>query len=257
MSGVRERNGRLIMRRISTRWKTSLSMVRPGRITVRGRPIEELMGNLPYPEALFLLLAGRVPSKGEARLFDAMLVSCIDHGTVPQSTTAARVVASAGSPLSSAVAAGILAVGERHGGAAEACARMLQEGIRRGESASAIVAAYRARGGPVPGYGHNIHTGDPRTKRLLALAEELGLIGPHTRLALDVLEELRKTKRVPLNVDGCVAALVSDMGFPWQMGKGFFILSRCGGLVAHACEEAMREKPLRVIHPDESEYDGQ
>ena len=63
-------------------------------------------------------------------------------------------------------------------------------------------------------------------------------------------------KRLPINVDGAIAAVISDMGFDWRLGKGFFIISRVAGLVAHAYEEMIREKPMRKLGDLNFEYDG-
>jgi len=46
------------------------------------------------------------------------------------------------------------------------------------------------------------------------------------------------------------------MGFDWQLGKGFFIISRVPGLLAHAYEEKTREKPMRQLGNRNYSYDG-
>jgi len=203
--------------------------------TARGYRQEELIGNLPFSSSVWLLLTGSLPSQKEAKLFDAILTSSIDHGVTPPTTLASRTVASAGVPLPTAVAAGVLAVGDVHGGAIEDCARFLQDGVQKGKKekksmeavASELVSAHRQTGKRIAGLGHRLHTEDPRSDRLFALAEELGLHGEHCRLLRCVQDELSKTSRpLPINVDGAIAALISDLGFSYSLGKAFFLIGR-------------------------------
>ena len=110
-------------------WSTSLTRIAPNEIEIRGYPVDELMGRLMFSEAIYLLLRGELPTPSIGKLFTAVLLSSIDHGVTPPSTIAARHVASSGSTLSAAVAAGVLAFGNYHGGDIEAVMRCLQDGI--------------------------------------------------------------------------------------------------------------------------------
>lgn len=243
-------------------WKTAITQIKPGEIRVRGYDITELMGNVSYAQAVYLLLKGELPSAAEARMMEAILVSSIDHGATPPSVLAARTILSGGNSLNASVAAGVMAIGDVHGGSIEQCARILQE-RSAGEGSPAVIAAalveeLRQRKQRMPGFGHRVHGTDPRTVRLLALAKETGFWGRHIELALQIEKELEKQlgRRLPMNVDGAVGAVISDMGFDWHLGKGFFIISRVAGLVAHVYEEWTREKPMRKLGPPASEYDG-
>lgn len=248
------------------RWRTAITKVEPSKILLRGYRIEELMRRVSFAGAVYLALRGELPSEAEVRMIDAILVSCIDHGTTPQSTIAAMTAASAGSPLNAAVAAGVLAISRHHGGAIEEAMLFLRkavemsEGLRRNEAeaASEIVKEYRSAGKRIPGYGHLIHTKDPRTVRLLGLAKELGFFGKHIALAKQVEAALQKEsgKKLPLNADGAIAVVLLEMGFEPELGNAFFIISRLPGLVAHIQEELARYKPLRRIDPHSAEYDG-
>lgn len=177
---------------------------------------------------------------------EAILVSCIDHGVLAPSTAATRYVASAGVPLPSAVAAGVLAVGEHHGGAVEPLAHLLVSGL----SAEEILERHRR----VPGFGHPLHREDPRAARLLKLARELGLEGRFLKRLGEIAHLLRA--RASLNVDGAIAAIILDLGFPPELGKAFFLLGRMAGLVAHAHEEMTEEAPFRSIASELVEYLG-
>jgi citryl-CoA lyase len=243
-------------------WKTALTQIKPGEIRVRGYDIGELMGNITYAQAVYLMLKGELPTQAEARMMEAILVSSIDHGATPPSVLAARTVLSGGNSLNASVAAGVMTIGDVHGGAIEQCARILQEKAGHEGSAevtaAALVSELRQHKKRMPGFGHRLHGTDPRTLRLLQLAKETGFSGRHIDLAVHVEAELEKQlgKRLPMNVDGAVAAVISDMGFDWRLGKGFFIVSRTAGLVAHVYEEWTREKPMRKLGPPPSEYDG-
>jgi citryl-CoA lyase len=245
-----------------TAWKTALTRIEPGTIHVRGYDITELMGNISSAQAVYLILKGELPSEAEARMMEAILVSSIDHGATPPSVLAARTVLSGGNSLNASVAAGVMTIGDVHGGAIEQCARILQEwAAREGateELAGALVEDLRERKRRMPGFGHRLHGTDPRTVRLLALAGESGFSGRHIELGRAVEAALEKQlgRKLPMNVDGAVGAVISDMGFDWRLGKGFFIISRTAGLVAHVYEEWTREKPMRRLGPPPSEYDG-
>jgi citrate synthase len=170
-------------------------------------------------------------------------------------------VMSGGNPLNAAVAGGILTIGESHGGAIEQCARLLQEWTRKeGEpelAARDLLRDLSARKIRMPGFGHRLHVVDPRTVRLFELAEELKFSGIHQRFARAIEAIFKEDgKELPINVDGAIAAVTSDMGFDWRLGKGFFIISRTVGLVAHAYEEKTREKPMRNFGVVEHLYDG-
>ena len=126
------------------------------------------------------------------------------------------------------------------------------------QSAEEILRTKNDRHEKVSGYGHPTHTADPRTKRLLELAKETNLYGPHVELALAIesLTEKFFKKRLILNIDGCIAAIASDMGFDWRLGKGFFIVSRTPGLVAHAYEQMYFDKPYKAPSWSEIGYTG-
>jgi citrate synthase len=244
-------------------WKTSITKVAPNNVVTRGFRQQDLIGTLPFPHVAFLVLSGRLPSEAEGRMMDAMMTSCVDHGVTPPSALAARACASCGVPITTAIAAGIMSIGDVHGGAIENCARLLQtharkmeEGKSAEETAAELLSELKAQGKRMPGLGHRLHTEDPRTKRLLALAEELGIAGRHVELALAIEAKLSGKRPLPINVDGAIAALISDMGFDHRLGKAFFALGRVVGLTAQVYEEMTRERPMRRMCPVDVEYDG-
>jgi citrate synthase len=241
--------------------KTNITSIAPGKILVKGYDISELMGRRTFAEVVYLILKGELPTEAEGKMMDAILTSSIDHGITPPSSLAARIIMSGGNPLNAAVAGGILTIGESHGGAIEQCARILQEwAARNGEAeelAVDLISDMSTKKMRMPGFGHRLHKVDPRTVRLFQIADELKFPGRHQKLARAVEAVYsEKGKELPINVDGAIAAIISDMDFDWRLGKAFFIISRTVGLVAHAHEERIRQKPMRNFGIAEHEYDG-
>ncbi|RLF34278.1 MAG: citryl-CoA lyase [Thermoplasmata archaeon] len=248
------------------KWNSKITKVEPNHLVTCGYRQEDLIGNIPFSNVVYLLLKGELPSKEHGRMIDAILTACVDHGVTPPSAMASRVVASGGVPLPTAVAAGVLAIGDVHGGAIEKGAKLLQENVVRmkkedrsiEEIAASIVKEAKEQKKRILGFGHRVHTSDPRTKRLFSLAEELHIAGDHVMLSKAIEVELEKStgRKLPINVDGAIAAIISDMGFDWRLGKGFFLIGRVVGLTAHVYEEQTREKPMRKMFTVDCEYDG-
>lgn len=246
-------------------WNTAITRVEPNKVAVRGYDIAELMGRTSFGAAVYLILTGELPSMAIARLMDAILVSSIDHGATPPSALAARSVASTGATLSASVAAGIMSINRHHGGAIEDCARQLKaiadratrESISIDEAAACTLAAMREAGERMPGFGHRLHTKDPRTARLFELAREAGVNGVHMQAASAAEKAFSDAKRsLPINVDGAIGAILADLGINPVAFNGIFMIARTPGLVAHVIEEQTREKPMRRIDPVNHGYDG-
>jgi len=246
-------------------WNTAVTRVEPNKVAVRGYNIAELMGQVSFGSAVYLILTGELPSPAVARLMDAILVSSIDHGATPPSALAARTLASTGATLSASVAAGIMSINRHHGGAIEDCARQLKaiadraarESISMDESATRTLAAMREAGERMSGFGHRVHTKDPRTARLFELANEAGVNGVHMQAARAVEKAFAAAKKsLPINVDGAIGAILADLGMNPAAFNGIFMIARTPGLIAHVLEEQSREKPMRRIDPVNHGYDG-
>ncbi len=247
---------------MSENWKTAITDIGPNKIRVKGYDIADVMDKLTYAEAVYLILKGEIPTKAEAAMMNAVLVSSIDHGASPPSVLGTRTVMSGGNSLNAAIAGGILVIGDTHGGAIEKSAKIMQEwAAKEGEPnaiASELVDYLKENKIRMPGFGHRLHTVDPRTGKLFEIAEKNGFKGKHIELckAIEKTLETKLGKKLPINVDGAIAAVISDMGFDWRLGKGFFIISRVPGLIAHAIEEKKRERPMRKLGPMPYDYDG-
>ena len=248
------------------KWSTKITKVEPNHLVTRGYRQEDLIGNIPFSHVVYLLLKGELPSNEHGKMIDAILTACIDHGVTPPTAMASRVVASGGVPLPTAVAAGVLSIGDAHGGAIEKGAKFLQEGITRmkeegktiNEIAKTLVTESREKKKRILGFGHRVHTADPRTKKLFSLADELKISGDCIALSKAIEKELveQTGKTLPINVDGAIAAISSDMGFDWRLGKGFFLLGRVAGLTAQVYEEQTEQKPMRKMFDVDCDYDG-
>jgi citrate synthase len=247
-------------------WKTAITDVQPNKVSLRGYPIDKLMGKISFSQVIYLVLKGEFPSPEKGKLIDAIFVSSVDHGASPPSVLASRTVASTGAELNSAIAAGVLAISRFHGGAIEEGmelfheigGRMEEKGISERDAAGDVLKEMKEKNKRASGFGHRIHTQDPRAKKLFSLAEELGLAGKYVRIAKAVEEELAGLlgKSLPINVDGAIAALLCELDVPSEIGNAFFIIARVPGLVAHIHEEKTRMRPMRKIHPEDYEYDG-
>ncbi len=144
----------------------------------------------------------------------------------------------------------------------EQCAKILQEWAVKGDNmneiADQLIAYIKETKMRMPGFGHRLHNVDPRTVKLFEIAEKNNYSGKHIELAKALEEKLVTSsgKKLPINVDGAIGAVMSDMGFDYRIGKGFFIISRCAGLIAHAYEELTRYKPMRKLGLSDYDYDG-
>ena len=232
-------------------WRTEMGASTPTSITVAGHDLAtELMGQVTLSQLAFRFVAGRFPTVGEARLFDAVLVSLADHGITPSVLAARLTYVGAPEALQGAVAAGILGGGSVFLGVAENTARFLDEivsgvedvsddGALRAAAAEAV-AAGRARGERTPGLGHPVHKEtDPRVPRMYELATELDLLGPRLRaleLVADVSAE-QTGRRLPINGAGVAGAALADLGFDRRIIRGFTLLARTAGILGHLAEE--------------------
>jgi len=247
-------------------WKTGITKVEPNKILLRGYRLDELIGRISYGEAVYLTLKRELPRQNEGQMIEAILVSVIDHGATPPSSLAARTIASTGAELNAAVAGGILAISHYHGGAIEACMTVLHDAVNHQrekgttveEAAEWVVESYRNARKRISGYGHRLHTQDPRTGRLFELATQWGIARGFVNMARAIEQALKESsgKELPINADGAIAALLCEMDFAPSLADAFFMMARVPGLVAHIDEERTRQRPMRRIHPTDIEYDG-
>ena len=232
-------------------WTTSIIDIQPGKITVRGEPIEKLMGAVSFVEMIWLVLRSSRPTPAQARLFEMALVASVDHGPHAPSIAIARMGITCGVELNSAMASAIGILGDVHGGAGQQCMELFEQ-IRNeldGETnlsvaTDTVLARFVAEHGKIiPGYGHRFHPVDPRAEPLMnavrVAAAEGAVSGQYAVLGREVEAGIRRRtgKPIPMNIDGATAVVFAELGFEPPLGRGLFVLSRSVGILAHAWEQ--------------------
>jgi citrate synthase len=243
-------------------WATAISDIHPGVIRLRGYPIEDLIGTVDFVSMIWLMVRGDTPPPGQAALLEAALVASVDHGPQAPSIAIARMATTCGIGLNSAVATGVNVLGDTHGGAGQQCVELL-EAIRAAELAGAsehvalrtVVEEWRSRRPYLPGFGHRFHPVDPRRDPLLGLlddAAERGHIGGEFVRIVRALEAYLNEGRqrpIPMNIDGATATVYAELGFPAELARGLFVLSRSVGILAHAWEQTQRGERIKGPMP--------
>ncbi|WP_058283014.1 citryl-CoA lyase [Ruegeria denitrificans] len=234
-------------------WRTSIIDMKPGQIAFRGNAIEDLIGNVSFPQMIWLMVRGDLPSDAQARLFEAALVAGVDHGPQAPSIAAARMAATCGVDLNNAMATAVNMLGDVHGGAGEQCAELYYDIAVRMDAGASLNDAVRdgldswceTYGKIVSGFGHRFHKPvDPRAPRLMQLVRDAAAEGTVSGRFADIGEEVqaelgrqRGGRPIAMNIDGATAVIFCELGFPAPLSRGLFCLSRSVGILAHAWEQ--------------------
>lgn len=239
-------------------WSTSITQFRPNEISMRGYPIEDLIGRVSFPAMVTLMIMGELPSDTHSRLLEAAMVASVDHGPQAPSIAIARMAATCGVPFNGIIASGVSVLGDVHGGAGQQCISLFHEMDQQVEAGREvelvvreIVQEYVQERKFIPGFGHRFHKVDPRAVRLYELLDQArndGQIdGHYMDFATLIAEELStiKGRQVATNIDGATAVVYSELGFSPEIGRALFILSRSVGLVANAWEEMQSGSRLK------------
>ena len=255
-------------------WRTGIAEVVSSEseeeVIVRGRKLSELTGTVSFAEMMYLMFAGDLPTKPQARVLDALLVSSVEHGIAPPSMIA-RCFASYGTTIQAAVGGGILAFGDQMGGLGEQLAKLMSERIstissdpvsipegKLREAAREVVADAAKQGMRVPGYGIPLHGMDPRAPKVLGIAKRegtFGLFGRLGELIEDELAERRGGHRIPMNLDGVGAAVILDLGLDWRTTRMFLLTPRSVSMGAHYLEEQAQDTNWRHVPANWIEYE--
>lgn len=254
-------------------WRTSIIEMTPGVIRYRGYPVEELIANrVSLAQMIWLMTRGELPTKAQGALLEAALMSAVDHGPQAPSIAIARMAATCGVGLNSAMASAVNVLGDVHGGAGEQAVELYQDiaarmdaGASQSEAVQAGLDAFVAGNGKViPGFGHRFHPVDPRSAPLLALVDEAAARGEvggrHAAIARAVETNLavKTGKPIPMNIDGATAVIYAELGFAAPLARGLFCLSRSVGILAHAWEQTEQGGRIKGPLPRRSTwtYDG-
>ena len=234
------------------------------KIAVRGYDLtEDLMGHINLGDMAFLEVMARLPNPNESRLFNAILITLVEHGIVPSTLAARLTYAGAPEAMQAAVAAGLLGLGSVFVGSTEGVARMLSEALPDAKSAvkldqlaEEIVQRRRQQKQTIPGLGHPIHKPvDPRTVRLFAIAAETGFSGPYVSLMQEVAKRAEQAyqRKLPINATGAIGALCCEMGLSWTVSRGLGVMARAIGLVGHILEESRDPMSMELWRRAEEE----
>lgn len=222
---------------------------------VRQTPLSELVNSSSFAAAIYYMITGHQPTPAQERVFNSLLIASMDHGINPASGIVPRVVASTGNNTVHSMAAGLLALGPYHGLAVEPAAHILVQVKQRG--LEWLKENYFDQRKRVMGLGHPHykHT-DPRTDQLFLIAREAGISTEYQTLELEIQKFTFDTlgKHLVINIDGAMAALLLDLGFPAEAGNALFGFARAGGMIAHILEE-MQEPPVRRLNSEDIEFD--
>lgn len=233
-------------------WRTSIIDMEPGKIAFRGHPIEELIGTVSFPQMIWLMTRGDLPTAAQAALFEAALIAGVDHGPQAPSIAAARMAATCGVGLNNVMATGVNMLGDVHGGAGEQCADLYFEIASAMEAGTALDDAVAAalenwrltRGKIVSGFGHRFHKPvDPRAPRLMQLVRDAAAEGTVSGQFAKIGEAVQKSigqsrgTDIAMNIDGATAVIFCELGFPAPLSRGLFCLSRSVGILSHGWEQ--------------------
>lgn len=195
-------------------------------------------------EAVALALGGRCDRRSLGALEQALVLSA-DHELNASSFTA-RIAASAGADLYTCVGAALGTLsGPRHGGACDRVEALLQD-CGTPARARTLVKVRASRGEELPGFGHRLYPGgDPRARRLLTVARELG----RGRRTLHLIEALTEAYGAmggePPALDLGLVAVAAATGLRAGGASALFALGRIAGFVAHVLEQRQEPALLR------------
>ena len=195
----------------------------------------------------------------EAKLLEALITACVDHGITPPSAQATLIASSTRAAYEVAVAHGVGAITDIHGGAGAMAARFFDECLESySGDISKIINQYAQKKKIIAGLGHRVHRQDPRRDILWKLADKSGISGPRVKLSKEVSQVFKDIsgKNLPINVDGVIGAIVADFGLDVSAAKAIFIFGRVAGLSAHYYEEINTQPRMRRIIFHEAEYAG-
>ncbi|MBL8523462.1 MAG: citryl-CoA lyase [Betaproteobacteria bacterium] len=249
-------------------WRTDIIDIHPGTIRVRGYPIEQLIGQISFPQMIWLMLRGELPTAEQSALLEAALVASVDHGPHAPSIAIARMAVSCGLPLNGAMASALNTLDDVHGGAGQQAVELFhavesasQAGTSLDEAVAQALDTFIAEHGKfIPGFGHRFHPIDPRAPRLLSLvdvAAAQGVVGgKFAAIARAIESELqkRKGKIIPMNIDGATAVIYAELGFAPPLARGVFCLSRAVGILSHAWEQSGRDERNKGPMPRQMPY---
>ena len=195
-----------------------------------------------------------------SRAMDKILILHADHEQ-NASTSTVRLAGSSGANPFACIASGIACLwGPAHGGANEACLRMLDE-IGNVKNIPEFINKAKDKNDPfrLMGFGHRVYKNyDPRAKVMQKTCHELlDHLGLKNDPKLAIAMELEKIaledeyfieKKLYPNVDFYSGIVMKAMGFPMEMFTVLFAVGRTVGWVSQ-WDEMIEDKSQRIGRP--------
>lgn len=237
---------------VSDWWSTAIIDMQPGKISLRGRPIQDLIGQASFVETLWLMCMGSALSDQQRRVLEAAMVASVDHGPQAPSIAAARMAATCGVGINNALANGINMLGDVHGGAGQQCLELCHGIVQRLDSGQSLTSAVEESLAEyteqhsrfIPGFGHRFHKPvDPRSEPLLTILEattDSAIDRRYAQVTREIQRQLSQRKPLAINIDGASATLYGALGVPAELARGFFCIARGVGVLAHAWEQTQQ-----------------
>lgn len=196
----------------------------------------------------------RAPIAEAEKAFDTYLILLADH-SYNASTFSARVTASTGADIYSAVTSAVATLaGDLHGGAPSKVMTMI-EAVGSPEKAEAHVRALLDAGQKIMGMGHREYKiRDPRAAQLERMAKSLteksGESSYFVARAIEdasnkVLQERKPGNRIYANVEFYTAPTLSSLGIPSDEFTCAFACGRIAGWTAHVLEQNAHNRLIR------------
>ncbi len=228
--------------------KSSMGWSTPDQINVKGYDFPgQILGKLSLGDMAWLEIKGTLPTPQQSVVFNALMVTLVEHGMTPMAMATRLVYLGAPESLQAAVAAGLCGMGSVFAGTAEGSAKMVQEALRDPQAkqdlpglARRIVADHTAAKRSIPGIGHPLHKPiDPRSPVLFDLAAKNGYSGDYVKLMQLVAGEAERVRgrSLPVNATGAIGSIASELGIDWRLCRGIAVIGRAVGLVGHIAEE--------------------
>ncbi|MFX0014832.1 MAG: citrate/2-methylcitrate synthase [Promethearchaeota archaeon] len=222
----------------------------------------------PFSHIIYQILTGEtVIDEKKAGVLEAMIVASVDHGVTPPSAQATIIAATVRAAYEVAVAQGVSAITDVHGGAGAKAAQFFlkcvalakEKSIDLSEAVQENISQYMKEGKRIQGLGHRFHTRDPRRDVLWIKAKHAGIAGECIEISKIITDIFKRVRGIdlPINVDGVIGAIIADMGLNPNLAKAVFIYGRIAGLSAHYFEEITSQPQMRRINFSEALYKGE
>lgn len=207
--------------------------------------VEDLLGKSSFMSVVTRQILGRDLPAAHLELVEAVMIAVMEHGFTPSAIAARSIYMSSPENMQAGVSAGLLGVASQFVGTMENCAEYLVglarlEGAAQEEAIRELIARHRQERRHLAGFGHHLHSpDDPRAMRLLEMLAETGVAGPHhgAMMRMSRLVDEAYGRHITINATGAAATIFAEIGIPVGVMRGFAIISRAAGLVAHLAEE--------------------